>query len=250
MGNERHTMTMAIIAAGEGSRLKQEGVETPKALIPIGGVPMIERLMRMAVRHGVTRIHAIVNAESETVRAFLEQQRNNLPLTLVVKSTPSSMHSLFELAPLVSDGPFLLSTVDSIFRESEFNDYLDAVRRCEADGMLAITHFIDDEKPLCVVTDTEGRVLQFSDTAEGCDTATGGLYWFTPRIFDAMPDALEARMERLRNFLRLLLQRSYDLRTFRFTKMIDVDHRTDIEKAEAFAADDAAGRVGGMRMHR
>ena len=40
-------MKFAIIAAGEGSRLAQEGITTPKPLIEIQGVPMIERLVKI-----------------------------------------------------------------------------------------------------------------------------------------------------------------------------------------------------------
>ena len=40
-------MDYAIIAAGEGSRLVQEGVTTPKPLIRLLGEPMIDRLIRL-----------------------------------------------------------------------------------------------------------------------------------------------------------------------------------------------------------
>ena len=37
-------MKYAIIAAGEGSRLQQEGIDLPKPLVPIGGEAMNDRL--------------------------------------------------------------------------------------------------------------------------------------------------------------------------------------------------------------
>ena len=40
-------MKFAIIAAGEGSRLSQEGVTLPKPLVRIGGEAMIDRLLRI-----------------------------------------------------------------------------------------------------------------------------------------------------------------------------------------------------------
>ena len=45
-------MKFAIIAAGEGSRLAQEGVSLPKPLVSIGGEPMIERLVRIFNANG------------------------------------------------------------------------------------------------------------------------------------------------------------------------------------------------------
>ena len=39
-------MKFAIIAAGEGSRLQQEGVELPKPLVKVCGEALIDRLIR------------------------------------------------------------------------------------------------------------------------------------------------------------------------------------------------------------
>ena len=39
-------MKFAIISAGEGSRLSQEGVALPKPLVQLNGVAMIDRLIR------------------------------------------------------------------------------------------------------------------------------------------------------------------------------------------------------------
>ena len=54
-------MKFAIIAAGEGSRLAQEGVAQPKPLVAIQGVPMIDRLIRIFNENGAEEIVVIVN---------------------------------------------------------------------------------------------------------------------------------------------------------------------------------------------
>ena len=46
-------MKFAIIAAGEGSRLAMEGIEEPKPLIKIQGVPIIERLVKIFAKNRV-----------------------------------------------------------------------------------------------------------------------------------------------------------------------------------------------------
>ena len=45
-------MKFAIISAGEGSRLSQEGVALPKPLVQLNGVAMIDRLIQIFVRNG------------------------------------------------------------------------------------------------------------------------------------------------------------------------------------------------------
>ena len=83
-------MDYAIIAAGEGSRLVEEGVTTPKPLVRLLGEPMIDRLMGLFLRHGATSISVIVNEEMTDVQHHMEQLALPVPLNLVVRSTPSS----------------------------------------------------------------------------------------------------------------------------------------------------------------
>ena len=56
-------MKFAIIAAGEGSRLANEGVAKPKPLVELQGVPIIERLIRIFARNGASSINIIVNEQ-------------------------------------------------------------------------------------------------------------------------------------------------------------------------------------------
>ena len=93
-------MDYAIIAAGEGSRLAQEGVLYPKPLVPLDGVPLIERLIRIFARHNAHTISIIINSRQPQTRQLLEKLSHDFPLNIIVKDTPSSMHSMHALAPL------------------------------------------------------------------------------------------------------------------------------------------------------
>lgn len=54
-------MKFAIIAAGEGSRLQQEGVELPKPLVKVCGEALIDRLIRIFRKNNAKEIVIIVN---------------------------------------------------------------------------------------------------------------------------------------------------------------------------------------------
>ena len=225
-------MKAGIIAAGEGSRLRSEGIVAPKPLVPVGGVPLIERLIRTLEHHGISEIVCIVNEYSLEVKNFVESKNFSVPVQFVVKTTPSSMHSLFALAPYLEDDPFLLSTVDPIFDENEFSGFLRYANEHSAvDGILAVTQFVDDENPLYVQLDADRRILNFSKS-EQSPWVTGGLYFFSPTIFRDIDIVLKQNIERLRNFLNYLVQSGYRLEGYPFSKIIDVDHRSDIRIAE------------------
>lgn len=65
-------MNYAIIAAGEGSRLAQEGVAKPKPLVELQGEPMIGRLINIMLRCNAESISIIVNEHMTEVREYLE----------------------------------------------------------------------------------------------------------------------------------------------------------------------------------
>ena len=230
-------MHFAIIAAGEGSRLKAESVELPKPLVKINNVPMIDRLLSIAIKNGAESISCITNEEFDEVHEFLRNKKLAIPFNLIIKSTPSSLHSFFALRPFLENKSFCLTTVDTIFREEEFKNFIyESESHKEYDGIIAITDFIDDEKPLCVEIDKDSRILKFEDSAVNLKYATGGLYYFSTNIFDEMQEVLEKGMMRLRNFLKTLVEKKYNIHAYRFSKMIDVDHYRDIVTAEEFLA--------------
>ena len=160
-------MKFAIISAGEGSRLSQEGVALPKPLVQLNGVAMIDRLIQIFVRNGADKVVVIINNESPLTKEHLAklQAEAKIPLEVVVKTTPSSMHSFYELSPYLQDDKFCLTTVDTIFREEEFSTFIETFKQSETDGYMAVTDFIDDEKPLYISTDSALDITGFHDEA-------------------------------------------------------------------------------------
>lgn len=229
-------MHYAIIAAGEGSRLAQEGVEKPKPLVEINGEPMIGRLVNIFCRCNAESISVIVNEQMRDVQAFVKALNPSVPLNMVVKSTPSSMHSFYELSRVMPSGKFCLTTVDTIFRETDFRGYIEAMEKSEGcDGMMAVTPFIDDEKPLYVETDGGLNITAFSDTRnEGVRYISGGIYALGERAVKVLERCMADGVSRMRNYQRALIAGGLHLKAYPIGKILDVDHAGDIAKAEAF----------------
>lgn len=233
-------MKYAVIAAGEGSRLTKEGNTIPKPLIEVNGERLVDRLLRIFEAQRASEVAIICNEQMKEVQMHLMavQQTYGLPLRLVVKSTPSSMHSMWELGKWLDDGPFVLTTVDTVFREEEFNAFVQTFARLletgEADGLMGVTDYIDDEKPLFVSTDDELWITAFLDRCDHPRYVSGGIYALTPRSLNTLHDCVARGEQRMRNFQRALLWDGFKLKAWPFSKVLDVDHVSDIQKAEAF----------------
>lgn len=230
-------MKFAIISAGEGSRLAQEGVQLPKPLVQLNGMAMIDRLIHIFAKNGAEQVVVIINNEVAQTKEHLAllKKVSEVPLEVIVKTTPSSMHSFYELSTYLKDDKFCLTTVDTIFREEEFSRFIETFKASDKDGLMAVTDYIDDEKPLYISTDEELNITGFHDArTPDCRYISGGIYCLTPKSIDTLQRCMENGMSRMRNFQRQLVADGLYLGAYPFSKILDVDHASDIEKAEAF----------------
>ena len=231
-------MKFAIIAAGEGSRLAQEGVKEPKPLIKLQGIPIIERLVMLFAAQGATSINIIINEHQPQTLSHLQQLQERYPINIVVKDTPSSMHSLHALSHLLRGEKFCLTTVDTIFKEQEFAEYIKEFEAGAHDGLMAVTDYIDDEKPLYVETDADLNITAFADNPSAASRyISGGIYGLDDRALDILDACMAAGIERMRNFQRNLVKGGLKLKAYPFKKIIDIDHAEDITKAEEFLSE-------------
>lgn len=224
-----------LLAAGSGERFQRAGFDLPKPLIPVSGIPLIGRTLRLLESGGIREVYCIIHeAFAEAVLRYVRSLSPRMAVRWVVRTTPSSMHSLLALAPfLKSHDRFLVVTVDAVADPAEFQGFLRAGEADGAwDGLLACTGFVRDEMPLRIRVDPRHRILEFGVPTTRMTCVTAGLYVFRPRIFEMMSPALRQGVQRLRNFLRFLAERGYRFQGFHFSKVIDVDDPEDLAEAE------------------
>ena len=235
-------MKFAIIAAGDGSRLAQEGITEPKPLVKVRGERLIDRLIRIFMGNNATEIVVICNEQMSDVASHLKMIQDDglngvhVPLRFVIKSTPSSMHSFYELRHFLRDEPFILTTVDTIFDESEFHDYVLSFQDKIAQGtdaLMGVTDYIDDEKPLYVGVDKVMRINAYYDTPQANSRfISAGIYGLTASSLDILETCIEKGESRMRNFQRALVAANLRIEAYPLTKVFDIDHIEDIRKAD------------------
>lgn len=230
-------MKYAVIAAGQGSRLIADGISVSKPLLEINGEPLLERLISLFIRHDAERISLIINEEMTDVKNFVEQLNLPVPLDLIIKSTPDSLHSFYELSPyLKGTDKFCLTTVDPIFNEDEFSSYICEFQKDNKhDALMAVTDFIDDESPLYVETDEHLNILGYANEYyPGARYVSGGIYCLNNKVLELLPSVVKKGITRMRGFQQAIIDAGLNVKAFPFSKIIDVDHASDREKAEDF----------------
>ena len=229
-----------IIAAGDGNRIKEEGCLLPKPLAEIEGQPMIGRLIDIMEKCGAGSVSIIVNSDMTEVWDYLQDliPKSKCKIKMVSKKTPSSMHTFYELVHLMKPtGKFIVTTVDTIFRQEDFKKYVDYYVNSphDIDGVMGVTSFIDDEKPLYVETEGHHRIVAYKDTPfDGMKYVSAGIYGLQPSAFPVLQECITSGMNRMRNFQRKLIEKGLNLDAYDLGKVLDVDHIGDIQKANEF----------------
>jgi NDP-sugar pyrophosphorylase family protein len=232
-----------VLAAGEGSRLRAAGLLTPKPLLEVRGVPLIERTLRGLIRAGAREVFCIVNEEAREVERFLLRGDFGARVEVLVKTTPSSLASLLALKEWLSGEGFLLATADAVLDPKDWVGFARAASRIgrPKEALLGATTFVDDEDPLWLRANPSGEVLALGAAAKGSGCVTAGLYAFPPDVFQAAEATAKRPGARLRDLLIDLLQRGWRLGAHPIRKAVDVDRPEDIRAAEVFV-DELEGR--------
>lgn len=183
-------MKCLIIAAGKGSRLEQRGDSKP--LIPILGIPLIERVIRTALEGGADEFYVVTGYEGGRVRDFLERlaERLAIRITPLVNDDWEEENGLSVLkARDVLHEPFLLLMADHLF---DPNLVRSLATFSLGDGEIALVVAGDTRNPLVDMDDVtrvnvEGEKIRNigKDLADfnGFDT---GIFLCSPAIFEAL----------------------------------------------------------------
>ena len=213
-------MRAGVIAAGEGSRLAATGLIKP--MVPVAGRPLCHWVAGSLQAAGLTDVTVLLNSKGGPARESLRSSFPEMTWTFLQKDTPSSWDS-FKLVAGVLAGrgqPFIITTTDTILPPEQLRAFIE---KCAgAPAALALTSFIDDEKPL-LATLEGGRVA-----ALGAGTlATAGIYYLTPGV------RVAGEFPALRAYLADLVSKTA-VRGVVIPKTLDVDRPEDVAQAEKF----------------
>lgn len=237
-------MNCLILAAGLGSRLR--GTSESKPLTPVGGVPLIEHLIRRAAAGGATRFLVVTGYQAERVEAFLAELQFRLTLPIGWERTDDwtlpNGHSVLAGAAALS-GDYILSMSDHLFDPAIVSRLLDrrgggvtlAVDRNLSGPLLDV----DDATKVEVAAD--GRIVRIGKALTNYNAIDTGLFLATPALAEAIladiavggGGSLSEGMQRLAD---AGMASTADIGAARW---IDVDSPAMLELAETFVRDSA-----------
>lgn len=245
-------MDALILAAGLGTRLRPLTDHTPKALIEVGGVPILERVARRLIAAGADRLIVNTHWLGAKIEAFLAERRG-FGVEHAVSAEPGEAPletggALVQAEPLFrKDAPFFVHNAD-ILTDLPLRAMYDAHLARGALATLAVMeretsrHFLFDDRGLLGRTDAKkGLDLRMRDpVGEVRKLAFGGVHVISPRIFGLLTE--RGAFSILDPYLRLagageaILPFRVDGHTW-----LDIGSHAQLEAARAAELDRTAG---------
>ena len=227
-------MHALILAGGEGSRLRADGVTTPKALVEIGGRPLVFRLVESLRELGCVTVTAAIRRSVLEEAVTLTRDARSAGLQVVPCDTPSSLHTLAQGLEAVAPGPILCTMVDTVMRADDWRllfQRADGLLQDGADACVAVTPFVDDETPLWVTRRSDGLVRSFASKPVTPALVTGGVYFLSSGIRELAPRVISLGVTRMRGFLSWLVEHGYHVATADVERIVDLDRGRDLAQA-------------------
>jgi len=177
-------MKAFILAAGLGTRLRPFTLSHPKALVPVGGVPMLERVLERLRAEGFTRVVVNVHHFASQITDFLASRDFGLEIRVSDETSRllNTGGALLHAAPLLCDDaePVLVHNVD-ILSDAPLAQLMAVHREGGAEATLLTS---GRESSRCLVFDSAGRLSAWHNYNSGA--------WL-PEGFSPAPDmTLEA----------------------------------------------------------
>lgn len=175
-----------IMAGGEGQRLRPLTADMPKPMVEVGGVPLIERLVRSLVRAGVPRIYISVNYLGHLIEEHLgDGSAFGTPIIYLRETEKMGTAGALSLLPKMPSAPIMLINGD-VLHGSDYRNLLTYhAEHGAAVTVGAIEYRVDI--PYGVLRAEGSRLLGLQEKPSQRFLCNAGLYVLSPETLKLVP---------------------------------------------------------------
>ena len=195
-------MKSIILVGGVGTRLRPLTYETPKQMLPLVGVPMIECVFTTLAEHGITdAVLSLGDLPDRFIEAYPNVVGAGVNVSYAVEPEPLDTAGAIRFAANFADidDTFLVVNGD-VLTDLDITRLVAFHRDHDAEATIAL-HEVDDPSRFGVVpTTTEGRVIAFVEKPPKDHAPTNlinaGTYVFEPSVLDRIAPSGRVSVER------------------------------------------------------
>lgn len=198
-------MHAVVLVGGFGTRLRPLTLATPKPLLPIANLPLLERLMASLARGGVTDAVLSLGFKPQPfLSAFPSNSCAGVKLTYAVEDRPLDTAGAIGFAARHSGiherGETFLVANGDVLTDLDVSELVAFHKSKNAQATIHLTPVEDPSQYGVVETDSQGRVLRFVEKPSPGQTTSrnvnAGTYIFESSLLDRMPGVAPMSIER------------------------------------------------------
>jgi NDP-sugar pyrophosphorylase family protein len=183
---EKHPNRVVLMAGGLGSRLRPLTDKVPKPMLPLGGKPILETVIRQFKKHGYSNFIIALNYKADIIRNYFG---NGLTLGVDIQYLDETRRmgtagalGLLDQAP---DEPFFVMNAD-ILTLVDFESLMDFHCRNGSDATMCIREF-GMEVPYGVVRLNKESIVSIEEKPIQQFYVNAGIYVLTPDMLSLIP---------------------------------------------------------------
>ena len=172
-----------ILAAGVGSRLRPLTNDVPKCLVPVGGIPILQRQIEAMLACGIGSIIVAAGYKGGQVAGFCQNYPGLVDVVINQRyANTNNMYSFYVAAQNVGEESVLLCNGDVVFDA----DIISSLLESEWDNLIGVQPNRYDGEAMKVVVDSESRVIELNKTVPASNAfgVSIDVYKFCPFAFN------------------------------------------------------------------
>jgi mannose-1-phosphate guanylyltransferase len=195
-------MRAVVLVGGEGTRLRPLTLTTPKQMLPVAEVPMIERVLGHLADHGVDEAVLSLGYRPDAfITAFPDGRCAGVLLSYAVEPEPLDTAGAIRFAARhVGIGERFLAVNGDVLTDLDITALVAFHDARGAEATIHLTRVDDPSRFGVVPTDDEGRVVEFVEKPAPGEAPThhinAGTYVLEPSVLDRIPGDRRVSIER------------------------------------------------------
>lgn len=192
-----------LLVGGMGTRLKPLTNQTPKPMLPVGGLPVTEHQILAAKKAGINTVILATSYLSEVFTPYFgDGSKWGMKLLYAVEKEPLGTGGAIRNAAAMvhfadTSEEFVIFNGD-VLSKHDIAAQLSSHKKRGADATLHLIEVADARAFGCVPTDATGRVTDFLEKMDNPVTndINAGCYVFSPTVISAIPEGKVVSIER------------------------------------------------------
>lgn len=227
IGVVKQPNVVVLMAGGLGTRLRPLTDECPKPLLPVGGKPILERILERFVEQGFHRFYISVNYRAEMIMEhFGVGERWGVRIDYLNESERMGTAGALSLMPVRPEHPFFVMNGD-LLTEADFLSLLREHEKREVLATMAVREY-EMQIPYGVVNVSGSLIESVTEKPVQGFLVNAGIYVLDPSALERIPPG-QVDMPALFDILRQYGKTSaYTLREY----WVDIGRLEDLEAVQ------------------